>query len=335
MSGKTIFKFVRVSLSFLVAIFLIRFVVKSTGVDVYQVWESVDRRYLAAAFLSLGVGFLLASYRWYLLLQHIKVELPMLVVIRLALIGQFFNLFVPGGVGGDLIKMVYLKKESGERFTEAVLTVLLDRILGLTGLLLLALVALGFNLHLLERSGPEVSAILIVVGAAGLGGLGIAAVFFLWPFLGKFSDQLITLNSKLPQKIQGILERLVAAFSLLRSAPQKVLVLLLMAMGGHLFATLALCALGAGYGGVSNVNFQEFLLVTQISNLVAAVPLTPGGLGGRDLIMSFLLSTSGATEQASGAVPLCVTSLLILWSCLGGFALLWERRAAPVEAEAE
>ena len=133
--------------------------------------------------------------------------------------------------------------------------------------------------------------------------------------------------------MQGIAERVVSAFSLLRSSPLKVGLLLLFAMGGHLFATLSVCFLGLGYGGVATVDFEQFLLVTQMSNLVAAVPLTPGGLGGRDLIMSFLLGLSGASEKAQGAIPLCVTSILILWSCIGGFALLWEKKAHPDEVD--
>ncbi len=333
MTAKKILKSLRIILSFLIAIYLIRFVIKSNDVDVAQVWRDVDRRYLAAAFLALGVGFFLAAYRWYILLHHIQVELSLAVVVRLALIGQFFNLFVPGGVGGDLIKAFYLRKDSGPKFAEALLTVLLDRILGLTGLLLLALLALGFNLSLFSQSGPEVSAILAVVAVAGIGGLGVALTFFLWPFLTRFSEQFQALNNKLPSKVQGIAERVVSAFSLLRSSPLKVGLLLLFAMGGHLFATLSVCFLGLGYGGVATVDFEQFLLVTQMSNLVAAVPLTPGGLGGRDLIMSFLLGLSGASEKAQGAIPLCVTSILILWSCIGGFALLWEKKAHPDEVD--
>ena len=301
--------------------------VVSTGLDIRQVLRTVDHRFLVLAFLAYGLGFVLAAYRWYLLLHHIEVKLPITVVVRLALIGQFFNLFVPGGVGGDIIKMVYLRKESKERFPEAVLTVFLDRVLGLSGLLLLTLVAVAFNPEILNHPAREMRLILGVVSFAGVCGLIGALGFFVWPYLGRFSPGLNRLADILPSKLKGILDRVVAAVSLIRSSPPIVALLLLFAMGGHLFATIAVYFIGVGVGGAKAVTFQAYLLATQLSNLVAAVPLTPGGLGGRDLTLAFLLNLSGASEQAQGAIPLVVTSLLISWSAVGGLGLLWERRS--------
>lgn len=333
MTRSKLFKALRTLIGFAAAILMLRYVVIRSGIDPIEVWVTMDRRYLIIAFLSFGCGLVLAAYRWYLLLHHINVMLSLPVVVRLALIGQFFNLFVPGGVGGDLIKAVYLRKEAGERFAEAVLTVLLDRILGLLGLLILALIAVGINPALLEDSSPEMRTILLVVGLAGVAGLGVVSLFFLWPYLARFSSVFKGVQGRLPERLSGILDRLVQAFSLLRSAPGKVLLLLGVAMVVHLFATVAVMSVGQGIGGVSELNFQEYLLATQLSNLVAAVPLTPGGLGGRDLTMAFLLKLGGGSAAASGGIPIVVTTLLVTWSALGGLALLWERRVVePGEA---
>lgn len=336
MKKSTFWKGLRTLISFLVAFFLIRFVVVSTGVDLRQVWKLVDAPSMGLAFTLYGVGFFVASYRWYFLLHHIQVKLPFWVVVRLALIGQFFNLFVPGGVGGDLIKMVYLRKEAGGRFPEAVLTVLLDRLLGLAGLLLLGLVAVGLNPSMLLHSSPQMRAILAVVALGGGIGLLGALLFLLWPYLSALAGPFQRMRERLPEVANGILARILEALALLRSAPTVVLKLLSLAMLGHLFATFAVWVVGTSVGGVSDVSFQEFLLATQLSNLVGAVPLTPGGLGGRDLCLSYLLGLSGAGEEARGAIPLVVTSLIILWSSVGGFALLWEKQRlqeAPGEEE--
>ena len=53
--------------------------------------------------------------------------------IRLGLIGLFYNTFLPGGVGGDIIKAAGLAR-SQERRTVAVATVLMDRVIALWGL---------------------------------------------------------------------------------------------------------------------------------------------------------------------------------------------------------
>jgi uncharacterized protein (TIRG00374 family) len=318
---------------FLVAFLLIRYVVISNEVDLAMVWEMVDRKFLLIAFVLYGLGFFLAAVRWYLLLRYIQVFLPLVVVVRLALIGQFFNLFVPGGVGGDLIKMVYLKKESGDRYTEALLTVLLDRLLGLAGLLLIGLLAVAMNPAVIFHSSPEMRAILAVVVVAGLAGLVGAILFFLWPYLGGLGKRMKGLRERVPHKINGILQRVLNALSLLRSGPKMVVLLLVMAMIGHLFPTLAVWMIGIGVGGASQVDFQEYLLATQLSNLVAAVPLTPGGLGSRDLALSFLLKLAGAAETARGIIPLVVTGLIMLWSLVGGLALLWEKKHSPEQQD--
>lgn len=324
-------KLLRGFIGFFIALFLIRYVVTASGIDVAEVLRTVDRTCLAGAFLAVGVGFLIAAYRWYVLLHHIRVPLALSVVLRLALIGQFFNLFVPGGVGGDLIKMFYLRKEAKDRFAEAALTVLLDRIVGLVGLLFVALLAMGLNPGLLRDSRPEMRAIQIVVLLAASGALFVSLIFLLWPYLGRTFPPSERVRAMVPERVLRVLERVAQAFSLLRSAPSAVLKLLILAMFGHFFATFGTWMIGQGTGGVEQVSLGSFLLITQLSNLVAAVPITPGGLGGRDLAMSFLLNLCGASTTAQGAVPLVTTALLIVWSAFGGLALLWEKRAGVGE----
>lgn len=307
--------------------------ITSSGLDLWEIWRTVDRWYLWLGFVVYGAGIMVASFRWYLLLRHIRVPLSFPIVIRLTLIGQFFNLFVPGGVGGDLIKMVYLKKEAGNRVPEAVLSVLLDRVLGLGGLLLLGLFAVALNPSMLLHSSSEMQAILVVVALAGLAGLVGTLLFLFWPYLGGLVAKVPSLMERIPQKLTAILARVGDSFSLVRASPSMVGLFLLLAMAGHLLATFGVIAVGAGVGGVEGLTFQEFLLATQLSNLVGAVPLTPGGLGGRDFALAFLLQMSGATEEAKGAIPIVVTGLMISWSCLGGLALLWEKRVVPGDTQ--
>ena len=167
---------------------------------------------------------------------------------------------------------------------------------------------------------------------AGFAGLVGSILFFLWPYLGALGRRLNGLRERIPSKIDGILQRVLNALSLLRKGPMMVLKLLAMAMLGHCFPTMAAWMIGMGVGGASQVDFQEYLLATQLSNLVGAVPLTPGGLGGRDLALSFLLKLAGATESSSGAIPLVVTGLIVSWSAVGGLALVWEKKHLPEQA---
>ena len=311
-------------------------VVKRNGVDFREVLSTANHGLLVAAFATYGIGTLTASYRWYTLLHHIRVRLPFLTVLRLALIGQFFNLFVPGGVGGDLIKMVYLKRESGDRYPQALLTVLLDRLLGLAGLLLVAVVAIGMNQSLLQTGSKEMQAILVVVGLASLGGLVCALLFLAWPLIARVGGQAgANLAQKLPPGVVAVAAKIGEALDLLRAAPGKLILLLFLSAAGHISGACAVYIVVLGVGGGAPLSFSEILLATQLANLVAAIPLTPGGVGNRDLVMSLLLGAAGAPAALAGSVPLLVTVLLVSWSLVGGLALLWERGAQTVVAGIE
>ena len=337
MTGRKAFRVLRGLLGFAIALGMVGWVVKRSGIDPAHVLASVDRGFYLGAFLVYGFGFLTASWRWYLLLDHIRVKLPYLTVLRLALIGLFFNLFVPGGVGGDLIKMVYLKRESHDRYPQALLTVLLDRLLGLAGLLVLAVIALGINGGMIAASTPEMRHVMAVVGIASAGGLICGLIFLAWPLIVRLLGGASRgWADKLPPSLVSIATKITEALDLLRAAPVKLFGLLLLSTVGHLTATVGVYLVARGIGGGSELTFLECLLATQLSNLVAAVPLTPGGLGGRDLVMNLLLRSAGASVALAGSVPVLISVLLISWSLVGGLALLWERGsglAAGITAE--
>ncbi len=320
-------KALRAGISLAVALALVGWVVVSTGIEPVKVLASVDHRIFAAAFLCYGVGFLTASWRWFLLLRHIRVHMPFLTVLRLALIGLFFNLLVPGGVGGDVIKMVYLRRESADRYPQALLTVLLDRLMGLAGLLVVSIVAVGLNTAMIAGGPKELRGLLAVVALASLAGLLGGLLFFLWPWISRWGSRWSgSLHARLPLGVRMVIAKTTDALDLLRAEPLKLLGLLLLSIIGHLTSTagMYLVARATSFGAFE-LPFAPCLLATQLSNLVAAVPLTPGGLGGRDLVMSLLLRAAGAPQQLAGAVPVLVTMLLVAWSLIGGLALLWER----------
>ena len=336
MNRKAFLRRVQSLLGIVLAVLLIRWVIVRSGIDLEKVFQTVDRSYLLAAFTVYGMGVLLAAWRWNLLLIHIGVRLGYPIVLRLAFIGLFFNLFVPGGIGGDLIKMVYLKRESGDRFPQAVLTVLLDRLLGLAGLLLVAVISLGLNRSLIEESSPEMKGALLMValasGAALVGGI----LFFLWPLLSRVgSSRFAHLSARMPDRVLSVGGRVVEALHLVRAAPGKLVMLVVVSMFGHLTGTVAVYLVGLGIGAERYLSFVEYVLATQLANLVAAIPLTPGGLGGRDIVMDVFFRAAGAPPQISGALPVLVTVLLVAWSLVGGLALLWEKAATPVAGEAE
>ena len=73
-----------------------------------------------------------AAIRWNLLLRAQGIVYSFREVFSLGMIGFFFNQFVPGSTGGDLVKAYYVSVEHSELRAAGVTTVFLDRVIAFT-----------------------------------------------------------------------------------------------------------------------------------------------------------------------------------------------------------
>jgi glycosyltransferase 2 family protein len=97
---------------------------------------------LAAALLVTFVAVLLTIVRWFWLLRAHDLPLSMADALRLGFLGYLLNFVSLGAVGGDLFKAVFAARKCHARRTEAVATVILDRLIGLYIIFLMASVAM-------------------------------------------------------------------------------------------------------------------------------------------------------------------------------------------------
>jgi uncharacterized protein (TIRG00374 family) len=94
-----------------------------------------DYRWIIAALACYLVVELAAGVRWWILLKVQQIHLSMSRVAGLFLIGMFYNQFLPGGTGGDIMKSYLLLKETPGKATGALLAVVFDRMVGLVALI--------------------------------------------------------------------------------------------------------------------------------------------------------------------------------------------------------
>src|SRR6202035_5188075 len=86
-----------------------------------------------------------AAIRWQILLRVQGIRLNFFRLAGLFLIGMFYNQFLPGGTGGDIIKSYLLLKETAHHKAGALLAVVFDRLIGLVTITV-TLVTLRFDL---------------------------------------------------------------------------------------------------------------------------------------------------------------------------------------------
>src|SRR5438132_1531164 len=87
---------------------------------------------LAAAVYTLGV--LLTFVRWFVLVRAQELPFTLYNAVRLGFLGFFWSTFLPGSIGGDVFKAASIARAQTRR-TVAVATVLIDRAMGLWGII--------------------------------------------------------------------------------------------------------------------------------------------------------------------------------------------------------
>ena len=86
--------------------------------------------------VSSPIALSLQLFRWFILIRALDLPFSLRNTFRLGMVGVFYNTFLPGSVGGDLLKAYFIAKEHPERKARAIATVIADRALGLFGLIL-------------------------------------------------------------------------------------------------------------------------------------------------------------------------------------------------------
>ena len=117
---------------------LIAWLLTSGRLDMNEVHRLLFSPFVALLAFTLLLGFILATYRWHILLRSQNINRPFLETLKLNLIGTFFNLLVPGGVGGDVVKAYYVAHHNPEQKMRAILTIFMDRFLGLFTMVFMA-----------------------------------------------------------------------------------------------------------------------------------------------------------------------------------------------------
>ena len=119
---------------------------------------------LIIAFFLLGIGLLVMTERWRWLIRSQGYSLNRIELVKLNLMGLFFNFAVPGGVGGDVIKAHYLQKDLQIPRAISYSSALMDRISGLYTFVLLALFGLLFEIFYLKVESSILNQLLFWVG---------------------------------------------------------------------------------------------------------------------------------------------------------------------------
>jgi glycosyltransferase 2 family protein len=289
--------------------------------------RQADPRYLAGAVFILPLCHLLTSLRWHVLLAALDIRISQARTFTINMVGAFYNAFMPGTTGGDVIKAYYAAKHAPEKRTRAIISVLIDRAIGLYALLIIGGAMAGYQWYKWDipdcRRVAKIAGILVGATLVGL-------VVFYVPILRKITGLNFILK-KLPMQVQ--VRKAVDAMETYGRQPARVLSAFLLAFPVH--AASILSATFAGKAFDLPLSALYYWAIVPVIALVGAIPISPQGAGVMEFFAVQLTKRQGVTISQAFALTMSIRLVQMLWNVVAGVFVLRGSYRAPTARETE
>jgi glycosyltransferase 2 family protein len=274
-----------------------------------QALRHAQYHWVAIGILAYVVVEIAAALRWHVLLKVQGIHLSLPRLSGLFLIGMFYNQFLPGGTGGDIIKSYFLFKETPDKRAGALLAVVFDRFIGLVALVTItgALISLRFDFLSQTPETRRLLWLLLVLLGASI--LALLSTFVITGF---------KLFHLLPKKFPGRekLIEIAAAYHLYARHWRGTFV----AFGASVVAHLATFAtfLCAAYALGARVPLVNFFAVMPVERTISALPISFAGIGLREKVLQIMLHGLCGVPEATAILIGSLSFLIILICCIPG-----------------
>jgi glycosyltransferase 2 family protein len=323
---ESLYSWLKLLLKFLFSFSILYYMVHTGRLDLTVVSRGFTQVPLLLASVALVITAMIAAlYRWSVLLRGLGLGYRFSEVTRYGMIGAFFNTTMPGAVSGDLIKAWYIVSDhKGQKKTPVLSSILLDRAMGVFGLVLVSASPLFFQWGNVWQ----------------VGGLHQLAWFILALFMGVvvfFAYILLSVWGPLGflrTKMDGLTEYKAGRIFLdaydswisYGHNPWILVRALALSVCTHvcIVFVVVLCAKALGEDTIAG--FQYFLLVP-MGLLTTAIPIAPAGLGVGHVAFAALFSLAGSSHGAE--IFTMLVTIQIFLNLTGVFFYLRSPKVQP------
>ena len=294
----------------LISLGLLAFVLRAIGLErIGRVLLEAEPGLFVIALGLFVVGVVVRALRWRALLVALGLQIPLGRLVYLYFLGTFFNMFLPTGFGGDVVRVVELSQDADPTLVTG--TVIVDRLTGLLMLFVLALLALPFTFGLLPTK------VWLAIGLLAAGGLVAGVLVLQGRWLRRVTRQL---PGPLSLTGEGVLARIYDAVTACGWR----------AVGAALFFSLIFNVLlvlenylVARAVGIE-LSLAFFFLLVPLLSLTLMLPISFGGLGVREGLAVLLLGQVGVDEAQAVAYSLGVYAIARVTGLFGGLLFVLE-----------
>jgi hypothetical protein len=306
---------------------LITWLVADTDLnEVLSVIGNANGWLLALAFSMFYVGYGITAARWSILQRALGGAIPYWVLVQSFMVAVFFNNFLPSTTGGDVVRMYDSWRSSGSK-SIAIAAVLMDRIMGVTALLTLAIIGLYLG-EFARFSESNVVAIVLVATALMVAGL-LSLIFVPWTLLG-WAERL---NHKLPGLLAGIGQSTLQSVRAFRARRGTLLVAFGLSLA--LQANVVVFHWIMGEALNIDVSLAAYFVIVPIAIVVMMIPISINGIGVRESIFVMLLGASGVSQTQALAYAWLLYVFILLQGLIGGVVFAFRSEASQQPAAAQ
>lgn len=299
-------------------------------------------RYLVG-FVMLGWIPWLASLRWKSLLGAQGITIGFWRALELTYLGLFCNNVMPGLTGGDVAKAYYASKLTSTKKTNAVVTVFLDRLIGLVMLGAVAGMAVCVTLVFpVGPRSPEYTVASYMVAAFMACSIAGGVAFF--------SRRMRTLGSSILKSLPGhdrlratrvvdrivaIIKRIDAAIFLYRHNKAVLLFAAGISVVAHTSAITAIYFFARALG-VEEAALVSCFVAVPVAFIVSSIPVAPAGWGIGEMAFKTLFGAVGVAATAAITISVVYRLSQAVWTLPGGIVIMVQgERPTIEELEAE
>lgn len=296
-------------LKVLFAAALISWLVKSGRLDFAEMKNLLNPNFIFVALALTAVTILFTSERWRGILRAQGFEMGIWQTIKLSLVGLFFNFVIPGGVGGDVVKGYYVARNNPNHRMRSVVTIAMDRLLGLFSMLIMALFVMVMDWNRVTTSKPLFGIFLF---------LSIIFVGFMVFWILIFSRRTVASGwlhrflIRLPKAEKAL--NLYESFAGYKDSKMTFFKTIIWSLLAQSVSILLFIYIGhcLGYSGIS---FHTYFFVVPIGSMITAIPISPAGVGVGQAAFSYLFSIALGETTTLG--PATITAVQIINFCVG------------------
>jgi len=284
-----------------------------------NIWYNGGIWYLALAIFIYLLALGVFSIRWQILIRGYGLRISTGLLYKFYLIGLFFNNFLPTAIGGDVLRIYNLIRESGER-TIGFASVLTERLSGITSTLILTIISVFILINEFE------SLLLLYIAFVAL--IGIVIFFFL-----VFNNSFLEFVTKLvqPIKLFRLGERILKFLDALRYYRDRKIIyfqILIISLVAQILIILKIFCLSLALS--LNIPFGYLFLVVPISFLLTMLP-SINGIGFREGGYVVLLGKIGISNAAAISLSFLTILVPMFVSIWGGLIFLFQKRMPKKE----